>query len=57
MAQRFDHANVFGPLANDQDRLNGIHANTQVPKWIGAAQEYKSTGTQRYLNITKGTSP
>ncbi|USP74651.1 hypothetical protein yc1106_01925 [Curvularia clavata] len=53
VAQRFDHAKVFDPLANDQDQLNGIHANTQVPKWIGAAREYKSTGTKRYLDIAK----
>ncbi|PVI00144.1 DUF1680-domain-containing protein [Periconia macrospinosa] len=52
-AQRFDHAAVFDPLAANQDRLNGNHANTQVPKWIGAAREYKVTGTQRYLSIAR----
>ncbi|MET8765089.1 beta-L-arabinofuranosidase domain-containing protein [Lentzea sp. NPDC004782] len=50
-AQRFDHAAVFDPLAANQDRLNGLHANTQVPKWIGAAREYKATGTTRYRDI------
>lgn len=50
-AQRFDHAVVFDPLASNQDRLNGLHANTQVPKWIGAAREYKATGTTRYRTI------
>ncbi|GAB3808620.1 hypothetical protein GCM10027605_41510 [Micromonospora zhanjiangensis] len=35
-AQRFDHAAVFNPLASNSDQLNGLHANTQVPKWIGA---------------------
>jgi DUF1680 family protein len=50
-AQRFDHAAVFDPLANGQDQLNGLHANTQVPKAIGAAREYKATGTTRYRNI------
>ncbi|KAH6013933.1 hypothetical protein HBI84_023640 [Parastagonospora nodorum] len=53
VAQRFDHASQFDPLANNQDRLSGNHANTQVPKWIGAAREYKSTGTKRYLDIAK----
>ncbi|KAJ6194649.1 hypothetical protein J3E72DRAFT_271000 [Bipolaris maydis] len=53
VAQRFDHAKAFDPLANNQDQLNGNHANTQVPKWIGAAREYKSTGTQRYLDIAR----
>ncbi|CAJ2513997.1 Uu.00g021160.m01.CDS01 [Anthostomella pinea] len=52
-AQRFDHAAVFDPLASDEDQLNGLHANTQVPKWIGAVHEYKQTGTTRYLDIAK----
>ena len=50
-AQRFDHAAVLDPLAANQDRLNGLHANTQVPKWIGAAREYKATGVTRYRDI------
>jgi DUF1680 family protein len=50
-AQRFDHAAVFDPLAARQDQLNGLHANTQVPKWVGAAREYKATGTTRYRDI------
>ncbi|MFJ9036760.1 beta-L-arabinofuranosidase domain-containing protein [Streptomyces sp. NPDC102406] len=51
VAQRFDHAAVFDPLAAGQDRLAGLHANTQVPKWIGAARAYKATGTARYRTI------
>jgi len=50
-AQRFDHASVFGPLASNRDQLNGLHANTQVPKWIGATREYRATGTSRYRDI------
>ncbi|MFC8417661.1 beta-L-arabinofuranosidase domain-containing protein [Streptomyces coelicoflavus] len=51
VAQRFDHAAVFDPLAANQDRLAGLHANTQVPKWIGAVREYKATGGTRYRDI------
>ena len=51
VAQRFDHAAVFDPLAAGTDRLNGLHANTQVPKWVGAVREYKATGTTRYRDI------
>jgi uncharacterized protein len=51
VAQRFDHTAAFNPLASGQDQLNGLHANTQVPKWIGAAREYKATGTTRYRDI------
>ncbi|MFF2073323.1 beta-L-arabinofuranosidase domain-containing protein [Kitasatospora sp. NPDC058162] len=51
VAQRFDHAAVFDPLAAGQDQLNGLHANTQVPKWIGAVREYRAGGTARYHTI------
>lgn len=51
VARRFDHAAVFDPLAAGRDRLDGLHANTQVPKWIGAAREYKATGATRYRDI------
>ncbi|MGI5241128.1 beta-L-arabinofuranosidase domain-containing protein [Dactylosporangium sp. CA-139066] len=50
-AQRFDHAAVFNPLAANTDQLGGLHANTQVPKWVGAAREFKATGTTRYRDI------
>jgi DUF1680 family protein len=53
VAQRFDHVSVFDPLAANRDQLNGLHANTQVPKWVGAAREYKSTGTTRYRDIAR----
>jgi DUF1680 family protein len=51
VAQRFDHASVFDPLAANRDQLNGLHANTQVPKWIGAVREYRASGTSRYRDI------
>ena len=35
LAQRFNHRSVFQPLENRQDRLTGIHANTQIPKIVG----------------------
>jgi DUF1680 family protein len=53
VARRFDHAVVFDPLAAGTDSLNGLHANTQVPKWIGSAREYKATGTTRYRDIAR----
>jgi len=53
VAQRFDHQSVFNDLANNQDTLNGKHANTNIPKWIGAAREYKATGNTRYRDIAR----
>ena len=35
LAQRFNHRSLFEPLINHQDRLTGMHANTQIPKIVG----------------------
>ncbi|HYW79350.1 MAG TPA: glycoside hydrolase family 127 protein, partial [Thermoguttaceae bacterium] len=35
LAKRFNHLAVFEPLENHQDRLTGLHANTQIPKITG----------------------
>jgi hypothetical protein len=50
-AQRFDHQQIQNPLAADQDQLAGFHANTQIPKIIGAIREYHASGTTRYRDI------
>ncbi|KAF5714370.1 hypothetical protein FGLOB1_3510 [Fusarium globosum] len=51
VAQRFDHAIIFDPLQQNTDKLSGLHANTQLPKWIGALREYKVGGDKKYLDI------
>jgi uncharacterized protein len=51
IARKFDHRAVFEPLARGEDKLNGLHANTQIPKAIGAAREYELTGEKRYYDI------
>jgi DUF1680 family protein len=35
LARRFAHRAVLDPLAAGRDTLDGLHANTQVPKFIG----------------------
>ena len=34
-ARRFSHRAVLEPLLEGQDRLTGLHANTQIPKVVG----------------------
>jgi DUF1680 family protein len=51
LSAAFNHERVLDPLARGEDRLNGIHANTQIPKIIGAAREYELTGDTKYLAI------
>lgn len=38
LARRFSHQAVLQPLAAGQDKLTGLHANTQIPKVIGFAR-------------------
>ena len=51
LARAFDHDFLFDPLARGEDRLDGLHANTQIPKVIGAARLYELTGEPRYRHI------
>ena len=37
-AKRFSHKFILEPLSRDEDRLDNLHANTQVPKAIGFAR-------------------
>jgi DUF1680 family protein len=52
-ARRFDHERIFAPLALGQDQLKGLHANTTIPKIIGAARRYELTGDPRYRRIAE----
>ena len=37
---------MIGPAIERVDALDGLHANTQIPKFIGAARQYELTGTE-----------
>ncbi|PPK92501.1 hypothetical protein CLV92_114102 [Kineococcus xinjiangensis] len=53
VAQRFDHKRLFDPLAANRNQLEGMHANTQIAKVVGAVKEYQATGSSRYLDIAR----
>jgi len=38
LAQRFSHRAILDPLLRGEDKLTGLHANTQIPKVIGFAR-------------------
>jgi hypothetical protein len=44
LSHKFDHRAVLDPLVHGEDRLAGLHGNTQVPKMIGSASRYAYTG-------------
>jgi DUF1680 family protein len=46
LAQRFNHKAVLDPLMRREDRLTGLHANTQIPKVVGLARIAALTGDQ-----------
>ncbi|MBM3888289.1 MAG: hypothetical protein FJ388_04090 [Verrucomicrobia bacterium] len=52
-ARRFYHKRVLDPLAARQDKLAGLHANTQFPKVIGLARLYELTGEECYRTLAE----
>jgi DUF1680 family protein len=52
-AHLFEQPSILDPLAQRRDELQGLHANTNVPKMIGAARMYEVTGDQRYRQIAE----
>jgi DUF1680 family protein len=51
LAIRFCHQAILEPLARGVDELEGKHANTQIPKVIGAAKLYEITGDETYKKM------
>lgn len=51
LAHRFDQASFLGPLALRHDDLTGIHANTHIPKILGAARRYELSHEPAYRTI------
>ncbi len=46
LARRFSHRTLLDPLLAGQDRLTGMHANTQIPKVIGFKRIADLTGDE-----------
>ena len=44
LSHHFDHHAVLDPLARHEDRLSGLHGNTQVPKLLGVLMRYIYAG-------------
>lgn len=48
LSERFSHKALLDPLARGRDHLDGLHANTQVPKVVGFQRVHEATGDARY---------
>ncbi|TQR96805.1 glycoside hydrolase family 127 protein [Paenibacillus ottowii] len=53
LAERFYHGEVLDDLADSRDTLAGRHANTQIPKIIGAARQFEVTGKPLYADLSR----
>jgi hypothetical protein len=52
LAHRFDQQSFLHPLSEDVDDLSNIHANTHIPKILGAARRYELLGDPPYGHLT-----
>ena len=53
LSAAFNHAKVLDPLARGEDRLDQLHANTQIPKIIGVTREYEYTGDPAFHTMAE----
>ncbi|MBF4472955.1 glycoside hydrolase family 127 protein [Flavobacterium sp. HJJ] len=50
LAQKFSHKAILDPLLKNTDALNGIHANTQIPKVIGFMRVSEVNGDKQWAD-------
>ena len=48
LAKRFAHQRVLMPLASGRDTLDGLHSNTQIPKFVGFQRVHELAGDATY---------
>ena len=53
LAKRFSHQSILNPLLNKEDKLTGLHANTQIPKVIGFKRIADLTGNYEWLQAAR----
>ena len=44
---RFNHLAMIGGASQREDKLTGLRASTEIPKFISTAREYQLTGESR----------
>jgi DUF1680 family protein len=53
LAHKFCHRALLEPLSNGRDVLDGLHSNTQIPKFIGFQRLYELTGREDYARAAE----
>ena len=51
LSLKFHHGDVLSPIARRTPQLEGLHANTQIPKVVGAVRQYELTGLDSLRTI------
>ncbi len=51
IGDRFTKKKFFNPLALRRDELRGLHANTHIPRVIGAARRYELSSDVRFHDV------
>ncbi|MDB5246993.1 MAG: hypothetical protein JWQ40_1387 [Segetibacter sp.] len=52
-SKRLNDEDMWVPMAQGKDILNGWHANTQIPKFTGFQNVYDYTGEQKYTDAAR----
>jgi uncharacterized protein len=52
LAKKFSHKVILKPLLNKEDKLNGLHANTQIPKVIGFMRVAEATHDHKWAEAS-----
>ncbi len=53
LAKRMSHREILDPLLINEDRLTGLHANTQIPKVVGFMRIAQLTGNYEWENASR----
>ncbi|ALS99756.1 beta-L-arabinofuranosidase domain-containing protein [Lacimicrobium alkaliphilum] len=53
LARQFSHQQILEPLLDNQDRLDGLHANTQIPKIIGFLKVGRQSGEKSWYQAAE----
>ncbi|RXG12002.1 hypothetical protein DSM03_10799 [Leeuwenhoekiella aestuarii] len=52
-AKRFSHKRLLNPLAEGNDILNNMHANTQIPKFVGFSRIAELANAEKYEDASQ----
>lgn len=53
LAHRFSHNYILNPLLNHEDKLTGLHANTQIPKVLGFKRIADAEGNDEWSEASR----